>query len=122
MAIQKILITQPNYAWLGKRPWRFPPYTLCLLKAAMPSDVETEVFDPNLNNVSEDEVKALLKRKTPDLIGISSISTEHFASTRHMVRLIRETLPKTIIVLGGVIHTVMLDEAMFDTNSTFAGP
>ena len=114
--IKKILLTQPNYAWLSKRTWQFPPYTLCLLKAVIKDRADTIVFDPNFNNLSEDETKSFLQNTKPDLVGVSSISTEYLNVTRHMIALIRGCLPEAVIVLGGVIPTVMIEEAMKDRN------
>ncbi len=114
--IEKILLTQPNYAWLSKRTWQFPPYTLCLLKAVIKDLAKTFVFDPNFKNLSELEAKSFLQKVRPDLVGVSSVSTEYFNVTRHMIALIRKCLPETIIVLGGVIPTVMIEEAMKDRN------
>ncbi|OGR47422.1 MAG: hypothetical protein A2021_02010 [Elusimicrobia bacterium GWF2_52_66] len=114
--IKKILLTQPNYAWLSKRTWQFPPYTLCLLKAVIKSQAEAIVFDPNFKNLSEEETIKFLKTVNPDLIGVSSISTEYFNVTRHTIALIRKHLPGTVIVLGGVLPTVMTEEAMKDRN------
>ncbi len=113
--IEKILLTQPNYAWLSKRTWLFPPYTLCLLKAVI-KDLAEEVIvlDPNFKNLSEGETAKFLKKINPDLVGVSSVSTEYFSVTRHMIALIRKYLPKTVIVFGGVIPTVMIEEAMKD--------
>ncbi len=112
--IKSILLTQPNYAWLSKRTWLFPPYTLCLLKAIIKGQSEAVVFDPNFKNLSEHETKSFLQKTKPDLVGVSSVSTEYFNVTRHMVALIRECLPEAVIVLGGVIPTVMIEEAMKD--------
>jgi len=114
--IKKILLTQPNYAWLSKRTWQFPPYTLCLLKAIVKDKAKTVVFDPNFKNLSEQQTKDFLKKTKPDLVGVSSISTEYFNVTRHTIALIRKCLPHAIIVLGGVIPTVMIQEAMKDKN------
>ena len=114
--IKKILLTQPNYAWLSKRTWQFPPYTLCLLKAIIKDQAKVLVFDPNFKNLSEQQARIFLQKTKPDLVGVSSISTEYFNVTRHTIALIRKCLPHTVIVLGGVIPTVMLQEAMKDKN------
>ncbi len=114
--IKKILLTQPNYAWFSKRTWQFLPYTLCLLRAVIRDQAESVVFDPNLRNLSEEDTAGFLKDFKPDLIGITSVSTEYLHVSRHLVALIRECLPKAVIVLGGVIPTVMLEEAMEDKN------
>ncbi len=114
--IKKILLTQPNYAWLSKRTWQFPPYTLCLLKAVIKDQAKVAVFDPNFKNLSEQQVRVFLQKTKPDLVGVSSISTEYFNVTRHTIALIRKCLPQAVIVLGGVIPTVMIQEAMKDKN------
>jgi radical SAM superfamily enzyme YgiQ (UPF0313 family) len=116
MKIEKILLTQPNYAWFSKRTWLFPPYTLCLLKAVINQQAQVNVFDPNFNNLDENNVRKYLRALKPDLVGVSSISTEYFNVTYHMTALIRECLPEALIVLGGVIPTVMIEEAMKDKN------
>jgi len=114
--IEKILLTQPNYSWLSKRTWQFPPYTLCLLRAVIKDQAEVIVFDPNFKNLSEKETISFLKKAKPDLVGVSSISTEYFNVTQHTIALIRKYLPETVIVLGGLIPTVMIEEAMKDKN------
>lgn len=114
--IKNILLTQPNYAWLSKRTWQFPPYTLCLLKSIVNNYAKSIVFDPNFKNLSEEETEGFLKKFNPELVGVSSISTEYFNVTRHTIALIRKALPESIIVLGGVIPTVMIEECMKDKN------
>lgn len=117
--IEKILLTQPNYAWLSKRTWQFPPYTLCLLNAIVRGQAEVVVFDPNFKNLSEEETVKFLKKMKPDLVGISSSSTEYFNVTKHTIALVRKHLPEAVIVLGGVIPTVMTEEAIKDKNVDF---
>jgi radical SAM superfamily enzyme YgiQ (UPF0313 family) len=114
--IRKILLIQPNYAWLNKRTWPFPPYTLCLLKATLKDNYEVEVFDPNLRNLSEDEVTECLSKIKPDLVGVTSVSTEYFDTTKLLISLIRKTLPDAMIIFGGVIPTVLIEESMQDRN------
>ncbi|MCX5712972.1 MAG: radical SAM protein [Candidatus Omnitrophica bacterium] len=114
--IKKVLLSQPNYAWLSKRTWQFPPYTLSLLMAAIKGQVEALVFDPNFHNLSQDETAAILKKVRPDLVGVTSVSTEYFEVTRQMLALVRKALPEAVIVFGGVIPTVMTEQAMKDKN------
>ena len=115
--IKKILLMQPNYGWLGKRTWPFPPYTLCLLKAVIGSQYETAVFDPNFDNMSEEEVVECLKDYAPDFVGVSSVSTEYFNVTRLLNKLIRQALPQAVIVYGGVVPTVLVDEVIKDEHA-----
>lgn len=117
--IKKILLTQPNYAWFSKRTWQFPPYTLCLLRATIKEPYKVSVFDPNFNNLSEEKVSGFLKKDNPDVVGITSISTEYFSVTKRMIDIVRTCLPDTIIIAGGVIPTVMIEESMKDKNVNF---
>ena len=114
--IKKILLLQPNYAWLNKRTLRFPTYTLALLKACLDTQYETTIFDPNFNNLSEDEVFRYIKKLDPNLVGITSNSTEYLATSRLTTSITRRALPNAIIVLGGVMPTVLIEEAMKDEN------
>lgn len=114
MKIKKIVLIQPNYAWMTKRTWPYPPYTLSLLKAAVNDCAETIVFDPNFANLSEEDVAFVLKKINPDLVGITSASTEYFNTSKLLTSLVRRELPETIIIFGGVIPTVFLEEAMKD--------
>jgi len=116
MKIKKILLMQPNYAWMMKRTWHFPPYTLCLLKAAVNDRAETVVFDPNFVNLSEKDVVDVLKNARADLVGVTSVSTEYLNVSRLLTSIIRKALPEAIIVFGGVIPTVLLEEAVNDKN------
>lgn len=114
--IKKILLTQPNYAWFSKRTWQYPPYTLCLLKAALRDSYDVCVFDPNFENLPEEAVHKFLKEYNPDLVGITSISTEYFNVTKQMSSLVKKSLPEATIVMGGVIPTVLIEESMKDLN------
>lgn len=112
--IKKILLIQPNYIWTTKRTWHFPPYVLCLLKAAVGDRAETIVFDPNFSNLSEKEVADVLKKVNPDLVGVTSVSTEYLNVSKLLISIVRKALPETVIVFGGVIPTVLLEETMKD--------
>lgn len=115
----KVLLMQPNYAWKSQRTWRYPPYTLCLLKSSLGNHCNVSVFDPNFNNLSEEEVREVLISLQPDVVGVTSISTEYLAITRLLCDIIRKTLPHTTIILGGVIPTVLIEESMQDRNVNY---
>jgi radical SAM superfamily enzyme YgiQ (UPF0313 family) len=86
------------------------------LGATIKDKCQATVFDPNFKNLSEEDVAGFLKKDKPDLVGVSSISTEYFNLSRTLIALIRKALPDTVIVYGGVIPTVMIDEVMKDKN------
>ncbi len=110
----KIILTQPNYSWLGKRAWELPPYTLALLNASLGG--RAKLFDPNFNNLSEYHVFQYFKSMQPDYVGVSSVSSEYIQSTRTMTKLIKSACPDTKIILGGIIPTVDIEQAMQDRN------
>lgn len=117
--VKKVLLIQPNYAWMAKRTWHFPPYTLCLLKAALGSRAETVVFDPNFMNLSREEVIDVIRKINPDLVGVTSVSTEYLNVSTLLTSIIKKALPEAVIVFGGVIPTVLLEEAVKDKNVDF---
>lgn len=110
----KIVLTQPNYGWLGKRAWEIPPYTLGILNSSL--GVKAQLFDPNFSNSSVEDVYQYFKEQQPDIVGVSSSSTEYTGACRMMTQVIKQASPNSEIVQGGVIPTVMIESAMKDTN------
>lgn len=119
MKINKVLLTQPNYSRFGKRSWRMHPYSLGIINACIKDEFETELFDPNFDNMDDAEVTRTLLNANPDLVGISTVSTEYIKEIEHMTQLVREALPGTIIVEGGVLPTVMINRAIKDKNVNY---
>lgn len=94
-----------------------PPYTLVLLNACLDKKLyDVELFDPNYNNMSEEEVFNFFKKSQADVVGVSSVSTEYIQAARKMNSVIKKALPNTILIQGGIIPTVILDIAMKDFN------
>ncbi len=114
--INKVLLTQPNYAWFNKRTWKMYPYSLGIINACIKDSYETELFDPNFKDLNDEEVIELLKNSNPDIVGISSNSLEYIKHNQHMAALVRKALPNAIIVQGGILPTVAVDIAMEDKN------
>lgn len=112
----KIVLTQPNYAWFGKRVWKMPPYTLGLLNACLKKEYDVQLFDPNYNNMTEEEVSNFFREAKPQIVAVSSISTEYIKASRLMHAIIKEVLPDSIVIQGGIIPTVMAETAMRDPN------
>jgi len=116
LTIKKILLTQPNYAWFSKRTWQSPPYTLCLLKAVLKGPFDVCIFDPNFKNLSEEVVRKFLTEYKPDIVGITSVSTEYLNVTSYFTAIVRSQLPDAAIIMGGVVPTVLIEESMKDPN------
>jgi len=112
----KIVLTQPNYAWFDKRVWEIPPYTLALLNACLKKEHDVQLFDPNYNNMTEEEVFHFFQETQPEVVGVSSISTEYIKASKLMNAIIKKALPNSIVIQGGIIPTVILETAMKDSN------
>lgn len=112
----KIILTQPNYAWFSKRAWKMHPYTLALLNACLKKDYDVQLLDPNYANMNEEEVFNFFRKAQPDVVGVSSISTEYVRTSRLMNTVIKKALPDSILIQGGIIPTVALEAAMKDPN------
>ena len=112
----KILLTQPNYAWFNKRTWKMPPYTLAILNACLEKEHNVQLLDPNYSNMSKEEVLNYIKEADPEIVGVSSVSTEYIKASRIMNTIIKEASPNSIVIQGGIIPTVMLKSAMRDPN------
>ena len=117
--ISKIVLMQPNYAILGKRTWKLAPYNLAVLNACLKEKYETILFDPNYTLMSEEEIRAKLRTMNPDVVGITSFSTEYLEEIYYYTKLIKEELPETIVMVGGVVPMVMIDRVIQDPNVDF---
>ncbi len=114
--IQKLLLMQPNYSIFQKRSWDMIPYNLALLNACLPSSVDTVIFDPNFENMGEDEIRHEIRNHDPDVVGVTSCSTEYVEEIEWHTALIRQEVPDAIIILGGVLPTVLIERAIQDEN------
>lgn len=113
--IKRIMLTQPNYAWFGKRTWKFLPYALGLLNASLKKAAyESWIFEPNFHDLSEQQVRAELRRTHPDVVAISSLSSEYIRETQLFSKIIKEELPQAVVILGGILPTVLLEKIIAD--------
>lgn len=117
--INRVALIQPNHSILGKRSWPLLPYGLALLRASLAPrwDVEIIDFDRTLEN--EESIRDTLRRINPDVVGVTSFSTEYRAETHWHIARIREELPEAIIILGGAYPTVLPELAIADPNVDF---
>ena len=68
--------------------------------------------DTSFLGVDEDLVRAKLLAEQPDIVGISSQFTSEWENTREAIKVVRETLPRCAIVLGGPHATVSGQEIL----------
>lgn len=114
------MLVQPNFSWFGKRTWKLLPYSLGLLNACLKKEgYQSWIYDPNFSNLSENEVRTELYKQKPDVIAITSYSTEYLRETRHLSKICKEELPQAITILGGIIPTVLPEKSIEDPNIDF---
>lgn len=117
--IHKIMLMQPNFAILGKRSWQMIPYGLGIMNAVLGDRYETMLYDPNFSDQGEEEIRLKLREFKPDVVGLTSYSTEYICEVIYHSALIRSELPDVIIVLGGALPTVMVEKSIEDPNVDF---
>ncbi len=118
--IKKVMLTQPNFSWFGKRTWKLLPYSLGLLNASLKNaGYDSWIFDPNFNDLSTYNVRKELRRTKPDAIGITTFSSEYIQEPMLLSNIIKEELPNSIVILGGILPTVLLSKAIEDPNVDF---
>ena len=118
-SIRKILLMQPNYGILGKRTWEMPPYGLAILNACLADRYQVELYDPNFTQATEAEIRSYIAVFEPDVVGITSFSTEYIEEVSFHAKLVREVRPDCCIVIGGAFPTVMPEKAIADPNVDF---
>ena len=114
--IKKIMLAAPSCTWFNERPWSIPPYTLAILKSVSPQDFEVEIMEPNLEDLSIEQVKEKIACFKPDLIGISCMSLEYAKSVHKMIEIAKSVNSEMIVLLGGVYGTVAPEITMMDKN------
>lgn len=115
--IHRVMLTQPNFSWFGKRTWKLIPYNLGLLNASLKkASYGSWIFDPNFQALSEQTVREELRRTKPDAVGITTFSSEYVREPRRLSQLVKEELPQAVVILGGILPTVLPEKAMEDPN------
>jgi radical SAM superfamily enzyme YgiQ (UPF0313 family) len=113
--LERVMLVQPNVSWSGKRTWKLIPYNLGLLNASLKqAGYESWIFDPNLDNLPEEAVREEFRQMQPDVVGITTFSTEYLQEPRLISRLAKEELPEATVILGGQLPTVWLERAAED--------
>jgi radical SAM superfamily enzyme YgiQ (UPF0313 family) len=114
----KVLLIQPNLSITDRGQKRGnTPLSLIYLGTAIKKKHQVKIFDRNLNSKDATLIN-LLKEYSPEIVGITSMTSQMLLDIIHIGPLIKKHLPKVIIVVGGVHATVepdsVLDEPYVD--------
>ena len=99
------MLTIPNMNWYQQRGWLIPPYTLSLLKAIVPDEIDVKILDPNLEDLSMEETANRIMAYGPDLVGVTCMSLEYAKSAHKYFEIIKSVNPEIVTVMGGVYCT-----------------
>ena len=117
---QKVLLTRPNFSWFGKRPWKLIPYNLGLLNASLrKASYDSQILDPNLDDMTIEEVRREIIRQKPQVVGISASANEHLEESKYLAKEIKKVRPETVIIMGGIVPTMMPERVTDDPNVDF---
>lgn len=121
--MEKIALIIPNFYWQkadAHTRWHVVPYNLCLLAATVRDLCEIKIIDANADNLSQEELSALLQKECFALVGIT-VMMDQFAQAGHCAaRIARKALPKAKIIMGGVYPTVNPDKVIDDASVDYA--
>ncbi len=115
----RVVLIVPNFNWTSLDPqflWHYLPYNLCLLAAMIERDCDVVIVDAFMKNLSRDEVRDILRREQPDLVGVTVLMNQCASAGHETLALAKEVLPECRTAFGGVYATVSPDRVIQDPN------
>jgi anaerobic magnesium-protoporphyrin IX monomethyl ester cyclase len=110
----RIILIHPNYhsggaEIAGNWPPAWAAYLAGSLKTAGFSDVR--FIDAMTNNLSDDDLRALLAAEKPDVIGATAITPSIYKAERAL-QIAKEAHPNAVTMLGGIHATFMYQQVL----------
>ena len=110
----RILLMHPNYhsggaEIAGNWPPAWVAYLAGALKAAGYADLR--FIDAMTNDLSEDQVRAILAEEKPDIIGATAITPSIYKAER-LLEIAKQMHPNAVTVLGGIHATFMYQQVL----------
>ena len=110
----RILLIHPNYhsggaEIAGNWPPAWVAYLAGYLKAAGYADIR--FVDAMTNNLSDDDLRAILAQERPDVVGATAITPSIYKAERAL-QIAKEMHPQAITVLGGIHGTFMYQQVL----------
>lgn len=110
----RILLIHPNYhsggaEIAGNWPPAWVAYLAGALKAAGYADLR--FIDAMTNDLSEEQVRAILAEENPDIIGATAITPSIYKAER-LLEIAKEMHPEAVTVLGGIHATFMYQQVL----------
>ena len=110
----RILFIHPNYhsggaEIAGNWPTAWVAYLSGALKSSGYDDIR--FVDAMTNDLSEDQVRDILREAQPDLVGCTAITPSIYKAQR-VLEITREVCPQAVTVLGGIHATFMYQQVL----------
>ena len=110
----RIILIHPNYhsggaEIAGNWPPAWVAYICGPLKAAGYTDIR--FVDAMTNNLSEDDIRAIIEKEKPDIVGATSITPSIYKAER-LLQIAKEAHPGTVTFLGGIHATFMYQQVL----------
>jgi anaerobic magnesium-protoporphyrin IX monomethyl ester cyclase len=110
----RIVLIHPNYhsggaEIAGNWPPAWVAYLCGPLKAAGYTDIR--FIDAMTNNLGEDDIRSILAREKPDVVGTTAITPSIYKAER-ILQIAKEENPDAVTVLGGIHATFMYQQVL----------
>ena len=115
----RVILMVPNFNWTSLDAqflWHYLPYNLCLLAAMIEDECEVSIIDAFAGNLSSEDIRAILRRERPDLVGVTVLMNQCAPAGHQTLALVKEELPGCLTAFGGVYATVNPEVVMRDPN------
>ncbi len=113
----RIILIHPNYhsggaEIAGNWPPAWVAYICGPLKAAGYTDIR--FVDAMTNNLSEDDIRAIIEKEKPDIVGATAITPSIYKAER-LLQIAKEAHPSTVTFLGGIHATFMYQQVLTES-------
>ncbi|MFL5280622.1 MAG: magnesium-protoporphyrin IX monomethyl ester anaerobic oxidative cyclase [Rhodopila sp.] len=110
----RILLIHPNYHSGGAEiAGNWPPAWAAYLAGALKSAgfADLRFIDAMTNDISEDNLRAILAEEKPDIVGCTAITPSIYKAER-VLEIVKELHPNAVTVLGGIHATFMYQQVL----------
>ncbi len=101
---KKILLIKPNYRTIGWDFYNmdFPPINLTYIASYLIDlDVDVEILDTKVKNLSIYQIKKKIQKFNPDIVGISVFVTAALKSSIDIAKIVKEVNRNCFVIFGG---------------------
>ena len=115
---KRILLIKPNYRTTGWDYYNmeFPPINLTYLASYLTDlNVEVEILDTKVRNLSYNQIRKKIEKFNPDIVGISVFVSAALKISNNIAKIVKEVNPNCIVVFGGR-HPTFEPDSTIKTN------